>query len=59
LFDRNKRITGGKMRVIIDVFVRLPDKPVIPAAIAALPLTAFLTDPLGRTATAASAAKAA
>jgi hypothetical protein len=57
LLERNRRITGGKTCVIIDVLVGLPNIPAIPVVIAALPLTAFFTDPLGRMATTASAAR--
>jgi hypothetical protein len=48
------RIMEGRTRVISDVFVLLLN---IPAVTAALPLTAFLTDPLGSMATAASAVR--
>jgi hypothetical protein len=44
----------GRTRVISDVFVLLLN---IPAVTAALPLTAFFTDPLGSMPTAASAAR--
>jgi hypothetical protein len=54
--DRNMRIMEGRTRVISEVFVLLLN---IPAVTAALPFTAFFTDPLGRTATAASAARVA
>jgi hypothetical protein len=52
--DRIMRITDGRTRVISEVFVLLLN---IPAVTAALPLTAFFTDPLGSIVTAASAAR--
>jgi hypothetical protein len=44
----------GRTRVISEVFVLLLN---IPAVTAALPLTAFFTDPLGSIVTAASTAR--